>query len=85
MRSKSRGSVWPRSADPLEHPRIRFNYTGHEDDRIEMRARVRLTCADFAQDASNPYRGREIQPGSDLGRRETDIGETIGEKPRDPR
>ena len=85
MRSKSRGSVRPRSADPLEHPRIRCNYTDHEDDRVEMRACVRLTREIFAQRAFDPYRGREIQPGPGLGQRETDIGGRIGEKPRDPR
>jgi choline dehydrogenase len=63
MRSKSRGSVRLRSADPREHPRIRFNYMGHEDDRTEMRACVRLTREIFAQEAFEPYRGREIQPG----------------------
>jgi choline dehydrogenase len=63
MRSKSRGSVRLRSADPREHPRIRFNYMGHEDDRTEMRACVRLTREIFAQRAFDPYRGREIQPG----------------------
>jgi choline dehydrogenase len=36
---------------------------GHEDDRTEMRACVRLTREIFAQRAFDPYRGREIQPG----------------------
>ena len=66
MRSKSRGSVRLRSSDPREHPRILFNYMSHEDDRIEMRACVRLTREIFAQKAFDPYRGREIQPGPDV-------------------
>jgi choline dehydrogenase len=63
MRSKSRGYVRLKSADPREHPRIQFNYMSHEDDWTEMRACVRLTREIFAQKAFDPYRGREIQPG----------------------
>ncbi|WP_408589903.1 choline dehydrogenase [Novosphingobium sp.] len=63
MRSKSRGSVTLRSADPHEKPVIRFNYLSHPDDWEEMRACVRLTREIFAQDAFKPWRGREIQPG----------------------
>jgi choline dehydrogenase len=66
MRSKSRGNVRLKSSDPREHPRIRFNYMSHEDDWIEMRACVRLTREIFAQEAFDPYRGREIQPGADV-------------------
>jgi choline dehydrogenase len=66
MRSKSRGFVRLKSADPREYPRIRFNYMSHEDDWTEMRACVRLTREIFAQKAFDPYRGREIQPGPDV-------------------
>jgi choline dehydrogenase len=66
MRSKSRGWVRLKSADPHEKPRIFFNYMSHEDDRTEMRACVRLTREIFAQKAFDPYRGREIQPGADV-------------------
>jgi choline dehydrogenase len=66
MRSKSRGHVRLRSKDPREAPVIRFNYMSHPDDWIEMRACVRLTREIFAQRAFDPYRGREIQPGSDV-------------------
>jgi choline dehydrogenase len=64
MRSKSRGWVRLKSPDPREHPRIRFNYMSHPEDWTEMRACVRLTREIFAQPAFDPYRGREIQPGS---------------------
>ena len=64
MRSKSRGHVRLASADPLEKPRIRFNYLSHPDDLMEMRAGLRLTREIFAQPAFDPYRGREIQPGA---------------------
>ncbi len=66
LRSKSRGWVRLRSADPKDHPRIQFNYMDHEDDWIEMRACVRLTREIFAQSAFDPYRGREISPGADV-------------------
>ena len=66
MRSKSRGWVRLRSTDPLDKPRVFFNYLSHPDDREEMRACVRLTREIFAQPAFAPYRGREIQPGADI-------------------
>jgi choline dehydrogenase len=66
MRSKSRGWVRLRSADPADKPRIFFNYLSHPDDREEMRACVRLTREIFAQPAFASYRGREIQPGADV-------------------
>jgi len=64
MRSKSRGWVRLASTDPLDKPRILFNYLSHADDWMEMRACVRLTREIFAQAAFDRYRGREIQPGS---------------------
>ncbi len=66
MRSKSRGWVRLASADPLEKPRIQFNYLSEPDDWAEMRACVRLTREIFAQRAFDRYRGREIQPGADV-------------------
>ena len=66
MRSKSRGFVRLRSADPLEKPRVKFNYLSHPDDMVEMRACVRLTREIFAQAAFDPYRGRELQPGAEI-------------------
>jgi len=64
MRSKSRGWVRLASREPLEKPRILFNYLSHPDDLVEMRACVRLTREIFAQKAFDPYRAREIQPGA---------------------
>ena len=66
MRSKSRGFVRLKSKDPRQAPQIRFNYLSHPDDRTEMRACVRLTREIFQQKAFERYRGREIQPGSDV-------------------
>jgi choline dehydrogenase len=64
MRSKSRGYVKLASGDPRDKPRIRFNYMTHPDDVTEFRACVRLTREIFAQKAFDPWRGREIQPGT---------------------
>jgi choline dehydrogenase len=52
------------SPDARHKPRIQFNYMSHPDDWVEMRACVRLTREIFAQPAFDPFRGREIQPGS---------------------
>jgi choline dehydrogenase len=64
MRSKSRGTVTLKSADPHDKPKILFNYMSYPDDWADMRACVRLTREIFQQPAFAPYRGREIQPGA---------------------
>ncbi len=64
MRSKSRGRITLASGDPLESPRIRFNYMDHEDDWADFRHCIRLTREIFSQPAFAPYRGKEIQPGA---------------------
>ena len=66
MRSKSRGWVRLASANPLDKPRVLFNYLSEPDDLTEMRACVRLTREIFAQPAFDRYRGREIQPGAEV-------------------
>ncbi|WGG60657.1 choline dehydrogenase [Brucella intermedia] len=66
MRSKSRGSVTLRSANPREKPVIEFNYMSHEDDWADFRHCVRLTREIFGQAAFDPYRGAEIQPGAQV-------------------
>ena len=66
MRSKSRGGVSLRSADPAESPRIRFNYMSHPDDWTEFRTAIRLTREVFAQPAMEPFVKHEIQPGADM-------------------
>ena len=66
MRSKSRGDITLRSADPAEAPRIRFNYMSHPDDWEEFRTCIRLTREIFAQEAFKPFVKHEIQPGAAL-------------------
>lgn len=63
MRSKSRGAVTLRSADPRDKPKIQFNYMSHPDDWADFRHCIRLTREIFGQHAFDPYRGEEIQPG----------------------
>lgn len=66
MRSKSRGAVTLRSADPSAPPVIRFNYMSHPDDWTEFRAAIRLTREIFAQPAMAPYVKSELQPGPEV-------------------
>jgi choline dehydrogenase len=66
MRSKSRGYVRLKSADPRDKPTIRFNYLSHPDDLEETRACVRLTREIFAQPAFDRFRGRELAPGAQV-------------------
>ncbi len=66
MRSKSRGSVTLRSADPKSAPMIRFNYMSHPDDWQDFRTCIRLTREIFAQDAFVPFVKHEIQPGASV-------------------
>jgi choline dehydrogenase len=79
MRSKSRGRIRLRSADPREAPKIVFNYMTHPDDWTEMRASVRLTREIFGQPAFAPYAAREIQPG-DRVQSDAEIDEFLREK-----
>ena len=63
MRSKSRGWVKLRTCDPVDSPRILFNYMSKFEDWQELRAAVRLTREIFAQTAWDEYRGAELSPG----------------------
>ncbi|MGN6765083.1 MAG: choline dehydrogenase [Rhizobiaceae bacterium] len=66
MRSKSRGSVTLRSADPADKPEIRFNYMEHPDDWSDFRHCIRLTREIFGQQAFDDFRGEEIAPGANV-------------------
>ena len=66
MRSKSRGAVTLRSADPAVSPRILFNYMSHPDDWVDFRRCIRLTREIFGQNAFKPFVKHEIQPGAAL-------------------
>jgi choline dehydrogenase len=66
MRSPSRGSVTLRSSNPDDDPKILFNYMSDPQDWADFRHCIRLTRNIFSQDAFEPYRGKEIQPGSEV-------------------
>ncbi|MEM8749861.1 MAG: choline dehydrogenase [Pseudomonadota bacterium] len=66
MRSKSRGSIQLKSLDPMDSPRIQFNYMDHPDDWRDFRHCIRLTREIFSQTAFDPYRGKELSPGDDV-------------------
>jgi choline dehydrogenase len=68
---KSRGRVAIKSSDPSQKPSILFNYMEDEQDRIDWRACIRLTREIMNQPAMDPYRGEEIQPGTDIDSDET--------------
>lgn len=64
MRSKSRGTVRLRSADPAADPVIRFNYMSHPDDWSDFRTCIRLTREIMGKPAIEGLIKHEIQPGS---------------------
>lgn len=73
MRPVSRGWLELRSGDPRQHPLIEPNYLAEEQDRVDLRACVRLTREIFAQPAFDRYRERELMPGAAVtGDREID-------------
>lgn len=62
-RSKSRGWVRLRDANPQSLPRVQFNYMTHDEDWHEMRTCIRLSREIFAQAPMAPYVGVELAPG----------------------
>jgi choline dehydrogenase len=66
MRSRSRGAVTLRSADPRDPPKILFNYLSDPADLEDFRTAIRLTREVFGQEAMRPYVKSEIQPGAAL-------------------
>ncbi|XP_060059117.1 choline dehydrogenase, mitochondrial isoform X2 [Erinaceus europaeus] len=64
MRGTSVGWLQLRSANPQDHPVIQPNYLSTESDIVDFRHCVKLTREIFAQKALEPFRGKELQPGS---------------------
>ena len=65
LRPESKGFIALKSLDPSAHPLIQPNYLAEEKDRIVMREGVRMTREICYQNAFDPYRGKEIYPGTD--------------------
>ena len=64
-RMKSRGYIRPRSPDPRETPEILFNYLSDPQDMEDFITCIRLTREIFEQPALAPFKGHEIQPGTE--------------------
>ncbi len=65
QRSKSRGAVTLRSADPAADPVIQFNYMSHPEDWEDFRFGIRHLREIFAQEPFAPFVSHEILPGAD--------------------
>ena len=66
MRPTSRGFVKLKSSNPIDPPRIQFNYMQTEHDLNEMREGIKIARDIFHQKAFNHYRGKEISPGENI-------------------
>lgn len=66
----SRGKIWIDNGDARAKPRIQFNYLQEDSDRDAFRACIHLTREIMQQTAMDRFRGREIQPGTNLTRDE---------------
>ena len=63
MYSDVRGTVKIRSAEPFEHPALRFNYLSTENDRREWIEMIRAARTILEQPAFAPFSAGEISPG----------------------
>lgn len=69
LRPESKGYISLKSLDPRDHALIQPNYLTAQKDIDVMRAGVKIGREIIAQPAFDPYRGKEINPGTD---RQTD-------------
>jgi choline dehydrogenase len=63
MYSDARGTLKIKSADPFEHPALRFNYLSTAQDRREWVEAVRCARKILTQPAFAPFNGGELSPG----------------------
>lgn len=63
MNTDVRGHVRARSANPMEHPEIRFNYLSTPQERREWVEAIRVTRDIMTQPAFDGFRGDELAPG----------------------
>ncbi len=63
MYSDAVGSVRIHSKDPLEHPKLVFNYLSTEQDRREWVEAIQKTREILRQPAFAPFDGGEVSPG----------------------
>jgi len=63
MYSDARGSLTLKSADPEDHPALRFNYLSTDQDRREWVEAVRVARLLLSQPAMADFNGGETSPG----------------------
>jgi choline dehydrogenase len=64
VNQESRGQITLRSANPADAPRITANYLQSDFDVETMLKAIRMTRDIISQPAFNPYRGKELAPGT---------------------
>jgi choline dehydrogenase len=64
MYSDARGSITLKTADPHDHPALRFNYLSTDQDRREWVEAVRVARRILERPALAPFNGGETSPGS---------------------
>jgi choline dehydrogenase len=70
MYSNARGSVKIKSADPRQHPALRFNYLSTDQDRREWVEAIRTARHILGQPAFEEFNDGEISPGPGVQRDE---------------
>jgi choline dehydrogenase len=63
MYSDARGSITLKTADPHDHPALRFNYLSTDQDRREWVEAIRVARRILEQPALAPFNGGETSPG----------------------
>jgi choline dehydrogenase len=66
MRSDAKGTVKLRSADPVDHPALVFNYLSTEQDRREWVEAIGVARDILGQPALAPFDGGELSPGPEV-------------------
>ena len=70
MRPTSRGYIQLRSNNPMKDPKITFYYMETDQDKNEMRERIRLTREILAQTAFQSFAGKELSLGEGVQKNE---------------
>lgn len=78
LRPTSRGTVRPRSADPLLAPAISPNYLSTDEDRAIAADAMRATRRLMSQAALEPYAPEEYLPGSKVGDDTASLIDAVG-------
>jgi choline dehydrogenase len=66
MYSDARGSVKISSTNPMDKPKLRFNYLSTEQDQQEWVEAIHVARNILTQKAMDPYNGGETSPGASV-------------------